>query len=59
MRGDKCSPDEAQRNPGPPVPHSVSLHAGYGAEDADGRVKPGHDEVVKFVPERKILIVVF
>jgi hypothetical protein len=24
------SPDEAQRNPGPPFPHCASLHAGYG-----------------------------
>jgi DNA-nicking Smr family endonuclease len=23
------SPDEAKRNPGPPVPHSAALHAGY------------------------------
>jgi len=26
------SPDGAQRNPGPPVPHSASLHAGYESE---------------------------
>src|SRR6267154_2219821 len=24
-----CSPDGAQRNPGPPLPHFAALHAGY------------------------------
>ena len=24
------SPDAAQRNPGPPLPHFAPLHAGYG-----------------------------
>src|SRR5438105_14119386 len=26
------SPDEAKRNPGPSIPHSASLHAGYMAQ---------------------------
>ncbi|MBV8839632.1 MAG: Smr/MutS family protein [Alphaproteobacteria bacterium] len=28
------SPDEAKRNPGPPVPHSAAIHAGYSVPPA-------------------------